>query len=245
MHSYLHHIGDFDKDTRHLTRIERSIYSDLIDLYYLTESCLPDDNEYLCRKIIARSNEESTAVEQVLKEFFHLTPVGWYHVRCEEEIEKYKSIQSQKAAAGRASAEKRAEKLKFAIENPTGVQRAFNGTSTNQEPKPLTNKTLLSSGADEKALSSEKINYQGIVDLYNRILPELPKAKLITDKRRSAIKSCCSVKPAFSGLDFWEAYFTAVRKSQFLMGSSKDWAADFDFLTTKSKFVKVYEGAYQ
>ena len=66
MKHYPHHIGDFDKATRHLTRIERSIYRDLIELYYDTEQQLTLDMPALCRRIIARTNEESTAVEQVL-----------------------------------------------------------------------------------------------------------------------------------------------------------------------------------
>ena len=58
MHHYPHHISDFNNSTRHLTRIERSIYRDLIELYYDTENPLPNDVELLCRKIIARTEEE-------------------------------------------------------------------------------------------------------------------------------------------------------------------------------------------
>ena len=105
MKHYPHHIGDFDKATRHLTRLERSVYRDLIDLYYDTEQRLTLDMAALCRRIIARSNEEATAVEQVLNEFFTETPTGWYHDRCEEEIEAYKANASQKAMAGKAAAE--------------------------------------------------------------------------------------------------------------------------------------------
>ena len=54
MKHYPHHIGDFDKATRHLTRIERSVYRDLIDLYYDTEQRLTLDVAALCRRIIAR-----------------------------------------------------------------------------------------------------------------------------------------------------------------------------------------------
>lgn len=91
MNHYPHHIGDFDRATRHLTRLERGIYRDLLDLYYDTEQPLTLDMAALCRKIIARSNEESTAVEQVLNEFFTKTPSGWYQARCEAEIEAYRA----------------------------------------------------------------------------------------------------------------------------------------------------------
>lgn len=107
-------------------------------------------------------------------------------------------------------------------------------------------KDNLPPGGDKPASKPKhSINHKAIVDLYNKLLPELPRCKLLTDKRKAAINGCCSVKDTFKSLDFWEAYFSAVRKSDFLMGRSKDWKADFDFLTTKSKFVKVYEGGYK
>ena len=135
MYYYQHNIGDFDKATRHLTRLERSIYRDLIELYYDTEMQLNADVKHLCRKILAHSNEESTAVEQVLNEFFTKTPDGWYHDRCELEIEKYKFGISQRSEAGRKSAAARQEKRERALKGrSTDVQRASNELATNQEP---------------------------------------------------------------------------------------------------------------
>jgi uncharacterized protein YdaU (DUF1376 family) len=139
MFHYPHHIGDFDKATRHLTRLERSIYRDLLDFYYESEKQLPLDLSFVCRRILANSNEERTAVEQVLNEFFHKTPDGWYHIRCEAEIDKFHANISQKSEAGKRSAEKRALKLQQALNGrSTDVQRHSNGTPTNQEPEPIT-----------------------------------------------------------------------------------------------------------
>lgn len=135
MNYYQHHIGDFDKATRHLTRIERSVYRDLIELYYDTEQPLTLDRAALCRKILARSNEEVTAVEQTLNEFFTETATGWYHERCETEIDRYRSSTSQKAQAGKASALKRSAKKQQALNEPaTDVERVLNERATNQEP---------------------------------------------------------------------------------------------------------------
>lgn len=131
MKHYPHHIGDFDKATRHLTRIERSVYRDLIDLYYDTEQPLTLDKAALCRRIIARSNEESTAVEQVLNEFFTETPTGWYHDRCEAEIAAYHANTSQKALAGKASAEaKRLKKLQALNGDSTAVEQPLKSVET-------------------------------------------------------------------------------------------------------------------
>lgn len=167
MNYYQHHIGDFDRSTRHLTRIERSVYRDLIELYYDTEQPLTLDLPALCRKIIARTNEEATAVEQTLNEFFTKTATGWYHDRCEAEIERYRSNCGQKAQAGRASAIKRAEKRQQALSGcSTAVEQTLNKRSTelqltnNQEPITICKPKALSDKSDELCLSTKKNKFK-------------------------------------------------------------------------------------
>lgn len=143
MKYYPHHIGDFDKKTRHLTRLERSVYRDMLDMYYDTEKPLPLDIDVLCRRIIARTNEERTAVEQVLNEFFTASEHGWVNDRCDSEIEAFRRSVEQKSAAGKASAAKRATKNQQpfngrstddATDDATGDERQQHGDPTNQEP---------------------------------------------------------------------------------------------------------------
>ena len=142
MKHYPHHIGDFDRATRHLTRLERSVYRDLIDLYYDTEQRLTLDMAALCRRIIARSNDEATAVEQVLNEFFTETPTGWYHERCEAEIEAYRANNSQRALAGKASAEAKRLKKQQAINGgSTVVDAPLNSVATNGNGAPTNQST--------------------------------------------------------------------------------------------------------
>lgn len=88
MNYYQHHIGDFNNATRHLTRTERSIYRDMIEMYYDTEAPLPADVPLICRKVMARSDEERAAVQTLLDEFFYSTPEGFRHDRCDKELEK-------------------------------------------------------------------------------------------------------------------------------------------------------------
>lgn len=136
MNYYPHHIGDFNSATRHLTRTERSVYRDLIELYYDTEAPLCSDFDKLCRLVLARSDEERTAVEQVLNEFFTETEQGWSHSRCDSEIAKYHGNKEAKSAAGKASAAKRAQKAhRPNNETATDVQQPLNGCATNQEPR--------------------------------------------------------------------------------------------------------------
>lgn len=170
MNYYPHHIGDFNNATRHLTRVERSIYRDMLDMYYDTELPLPLDTAYLCRKLMARTEEESTAVEQVLNEFFNRTTQGWHHDRCEQEIAEYRAMISAKSAAGKASAAKRAEnrqnRLAELNSRSTAVQQPLDSVgssvqlTSNQEP--VTNKKALSgkpSDPDLTAKAKEAINY--------------------------------------------------------------------------------------
>lgn len=156
MKHYPHHIGDFDRATRHLSRIERSVYRDLMDLYYDTEAPLPLDIDLLCRKILAKSNEEVTAVEQTLNEFFTRTERGWWHERCEEVIDCYRANTTQKSVAGKASALKKQAKRQRALNGcstddstdvVTDVERQINGTSTNHKPITNNHKPSLSTKA--------------------------------------------------------------------------------------------------
>lgn len=188
MKYYQHHIGDFDKATRHLTRLERSVYRDLIELYYDTEQPLTLDRAALCRKIIARSNDESTAVEQVLNEFFTETPTGWYHERCESEIEKYRNSNSQKSAAGKASAAKKAAKRQQAMNAiptsvPTPVERALNERGTelqltiNQEP--ITKNHSLNTSSPQVATRATANRFEDFWNTYPNTPRRVAKSKCV------------------------------------------------------------------
>lgn len=178
MYYYQHNIGDFDKATRHLTRLERSIYRDLIELYYDTEMQLNADVKHLCRKILAYSNEEATAVEQVLNEFFTKTPDGWYHDRCEEELEKFKNSKTQKSEAGKKSAAARLEKRQRALNGrSTELQQSFNGAPTIQEPITNNQETILKDKSPKVELDFSSWPQQPSEDILKAWLAMRKKAK--------------------------------------------------------------------
>jgi uncharacterized protein YdaU (DUF1376 family) len=266
---YPHHIGDFDRATRHLMRIERSIYRDLLDVYYDTEQQLTLELPILCRKIIARTSEEVTAVEQVLNEFFTKTPTGWYHERCEEEIEAYRSSTSQKSVAGKASAAARALKKQEALNGvatgvttdvTTYVEQPNNGTPTNQEPRTINQEpektTTPPSGDDVR-----QCPVGTLVNLYHELMPLNPQVKVINASRKSAIKarwleaSKLTAKPfgyatRADGLEAWRQFFQVCADSAFLTGQAPAapgkpaFIADIDFLFSPSGFAKTLENKY-
>lgn len=95
MNHYPHHIGDFNTATRHLSRIERSVYRDMLDMYYDTESPLDgSDMAKLARRLCCTDELEIAAFQYVLSEYFEQQDDGhWVHHRCEKELAAYRAQQ--------------------------------------------------------------------------------------------------------------------------------------------------------
>jgi len=91
---FQHHVGDYRRDTGHLTLLEHGIYRQLIDLYYITEKPL---DASAMRLVCVRTTEEEQAYKRVLADFFHERKGKYFHKRCDFEISKYKD-KSSKAA---------------------------------------------------------------------------------------------------------------------------------------------------
>lgn len=89
MNFYKHHLGDYAKDTAHLSLLEHGAYRRMIDVYYASEKPLPVDEGRIFRLVGARSREEREAVQVILSEFFQLQQDGWHNKRCDEELGKY------------------------------------------------------------------------------------------------------------------------------------------------------------
>jgi len=138
MNYYPHHIGDFNNATRHLNRVERSIYRDLIELYYDKESPFKYDIEQICKKVLANTEEECVAVQSVLSEFFTLEDGFYHHYRCDDEIAKYQAkADSARANGKKGGRPKNPEKTQSVIlANPeeTGSKANQEPITNNQEP---------------------------------------------------------------------------------------------------------------
>jgi uncharacterized protein YdaU (DUF1376 family) len=138
MHYYPHNIGDYRKDTSHLTLLEHGIYRQLLDSYYLDEMPLSNDLAKLMRSHSVRNADEQQALQNVLTDFFELTENGYIHKRCEDIIAKFHG----KSESARASAMARwGRQNKDSNANALPTQSEGNA---NQEPitnnhKPITN----------------------------------------------------------------------------------------------------------
>jgi uncharacterized protein YdaU (DUF1376 family) len=123
MNYYERHLGDYAKDTAHLSMLEHGAYNLLLDRYYSTESGIPADQVY--RVARARSRAERAAVDAVLQEFFALQDGSWIKNRCEEEITRA----HVKISASRLNGKKGGRPKK----NPEETQEKPSGFSVGSE----------------------------------------------------------------------------------------------------------------
>ena len=84
-----------------------------------------------------------------------------------------------------------------------------------------------------------------IIAAFNKILPELPQAEVLTASRIQTLNMRISEDPARQTIDWWRQYFERVRIFPWLMGRNpNNWKATFDWLTGEDGMRKVIEGSF-
>lgn len=129
------HIGDYRRETSHLTLVEHGVYMSLMSTYYSEEKPLPKDERQLLRLAGARTDEEKQAVIDVVNEFFIPTETHWVHSRIDFELREYQS----KAEINRKNGKKGGRPSKKPKENPSGFDSVENKTQTDSETEPKAN----------------------------------------------------------------------------------------------------------
>jgi uncharacterized protein YdaU (DUF1376 family) len=126
---YKHYIGDFQRDTGHLSLTERGAYLCLIHHYYATEKPVPNDHAALCRVAGAITKPERDAVRAVMA-FFTPCDSGLMHARIEAEIDKAgKRADTNREIAIAREAARKAEREASQAGHESSTNRA-----TNREP---------------------------------------------------------------------------------------------------------------
>lgn len=151
MNYYERHLGDYARDTGHLSILEHGVYTLLLDRYYITETGIPETQVY--RLARAKTQEERDAVDAVLADFFILKVVEkpdgfateaktervWINSRAEEEIAKaqarIKASKSNGLLGGRPPKPK-----ENTLKKPSGLcSGSENETQSNPHQTPNTN----------------------------------------------------------------------------------------------------------
>ena len=103
---------------------------------------------------------------------------------------------------------------------------------------------LIPETAEQKKNSIPRCEYSRIAEAYNNTLPELPRVMKWTKTREKHLKARWNGNDEMQSVEAWEKFFKHIRKSDFLMGRSTTWKADFDWIINESNFTKIYEGKY-
>lgn len=259
MNYYKRHLGDYAKDTRHLSLAEHGAFCLLLDYYYSTEKPIPDDR---CERIAnAYETHERNAVRSVLEAFFTLTPDGWRNQRADEEIEAFRA----KSLKAKASAE-----IKWAKRNANADANASKTQcERNASHKPLAISQIEEDGEAGASLPPEggepaaddengeqpkqgrpPCPHERIIAAYHEILPELRQVREWNETRRRLLARRWSESPERQTVDWWRKYFGYVRKSDFLMGKTtgrdgRAFDCDLEWLVRPQNFAKVIEGKYE
>ena len=93
----------------------------------------------------------------------------------------------------------------------------------------------------DKDKEKEKIQYNVVVDDYNRICSNLPKVTALSDARKKAIKARINKY----GCDGVMKAFQKASKSDFLNGTNgRNWRANFDWIMKDANMAKILDGNY-
>jgi uncharacterized phage protein (TIGR02220 family) len=142
---YPHHIGDYLRDTAHLTACEDGTYRRMLDVYYASEKPLPLETHWVCKLVRARTNEELEAVSEILRQYFTKCVDGWRNKRADDEIRKNKiRIKAAKTNGKRGGRPK----------NPAGSQKKPSGLA---KPKELHNPNESSQNQNQNQINKSNV----------------------------------------------------------------------------------------
>jgi uncharacterized protein YdaU (DUF1376 family) len=138
---YKRYLGDYARDTAHLSLMEHGAYQVLLDTYYATDGKLTADSEELYRIARAMNQAERKAVDKVADQFFPVNGDNTRHnKRADEELHAYVS----QADTNRRIAVAREAKRKEHGSLHASCDGSCSDRATNDQPKPEAIKELRS-----------------------------------------------------------------------------------------------------
>ena len=147
---------------------------------------------------------------------------GWDEHQNIEGMEKIREQNRQRQARFKA-------KQKLLLGNVTDNVMSRDGNATEEEKE------------RDKDKEKEKIQYNVVVDDYNRICSNLPKVTALSDARKKAIKARINKY----GCDGVMKAFRKASESDFLNGTNgRNWRANFDWIMKDANMAKILDGNY-
>lgn len=219
MNFYKHYIGDFQRDTGHLSLTERGAYLALIHYYYATEKPLPTDLDSLCRIAGAVTKMEQAAVKAVLS-FFEIVESGLMHSRIEAELHKAGEISNtnRDIAIAREAKRKAEREARTEHEQSTNraksVERTVSRTVSRTEHEQSTLQTPDSRLQNKEQESMSSSSTDAVFEHWKKTFNH-PRARL-DQKRRKVVSSALKLFPEADVINALTGY----RRSKWHMGAN-------------------------
>jgi len=249
MHYYQFNIGDYIKNTLHLSVMEDIAYRRLLDLYYDSEQPIPTD----IPKVSRRLRMDCDVVQSVLDEFFELTEDGYRNHRADLEILDYQEYLAKQKANG----------LKGGRPKKTQVKPTDNPSQTQNNPKHSQQTTNTNHKPDISICPPSgglpNCDHEKVIALYHQHLPTLRRVEVWNETRKGYLRQRWrEVAEELSKekqvqvsdiLTWFTDFFVHIGTSKFLTGrvNSKDgrpFIADLEWILKPSNFAKIVEGKY-
>lgn len=246
------YIGDYQRDTAHLSVTEHGAYMLMLQHYYATERPLPT-GKALHRMLRAQDKAERDAIDAVAAQFWTATDAGLVNERADKEIAKAEHQRTVNREVGkRGGRPKATERQTETVTESVSETEPIDNPNHSQTPDIEEPTVLVGKPAAPRPPDCPT---EELLRLYHERLPMLPRVEVVNDSRRRALSARWrevvtdpeirrSPSPKDAALDWFDWYFSHAAKSAFLTGRKSDWRANFDFLMTPSKFAKVVEGNY-
>ena len=166
------------------------------------------------------------------------------NLRLERERQKQSGFREARSRAGRKSGEQRRNKSR--TQPPTESNPTSTSTSTKEKNLPT------GDSRQDQDLFGDVNNqpgacpYGNIVSLYHEHCPDLPRVKILSEKRKRALKARWREDKKRQDLKWWVKYFEYIATVSFLNGKNdKGWFANFDFVIRESGMINIIEGKYE
>jgi uncharacterized protein YdaU (DUF1376 family) len=176
------YVDDYEAATAHLSLIEDGIYNRLLRLCWRTPGCkLPNDRDWIARKIRVSSDGERASLELVLSEFFTVKRGAIFSKRLRAEYEQASVTVRKRKEAGKSGG--LAKSLKTVKIDPSKATVGLQQPEPEPEPEPIEKPNGFS-----KRASAQKppgfVRVRKTTDALNDFLQEI-----LSDERGTEIRS--------------------------------------------------------
>jgi uncharacterized protein YdaU (DUF1376 family) len=253
MHYYQFNIGDYIKNTLHLSIEEDLAYRRLLDFYYDSEQPIPNDIPWVSRRL----RMSSDVIESVLNEFFVLTENGYTNHRADLEIASYHEYMAKQKANGMKGGRPKKTQTKPTA-NPDETQN-----NPKQEPLTINQEPRNNIKEGKPSLSGTTFPpcpHTELLKLWAKHLPHLVQPRSWEGNRQANMRqrwiqagkpsaySPDGYKTTEDGLKWWDSFFGYIANDTSLAkgfeAKGRTWLPDLEWVVNATNFQKIIDGKY-